>query len=132
MKTLRILVADDHELVRKGLRVLLGTQAGWQVVGEASDGREAVEKAGQLKPDVVILDFRMPKLNGLDATPLVLKAAPQSQVVIYTMHYSEQLEQRSRKAGARGYVLKADAGRTLLAAVKALEEQLDVFSLRED
>jgi DNA-binding NarL/FixJ family response regulator len=127
MKRLRILVADDHEVVRHGLHALLGTQAGWEVVGDAVDGREAVEKAVQLKPDVVILDINMPGINGLDATPLILEAAPQSEVLIFTMHQPEEMEQTARKAGARGYVLKAAAGRDLPAAVRALSEHSTFF-----
>jgi DNA-binding NarL/FixJ family response regulator len=130
MKHLRILVADDHEVVRHGLHALLGTQAGWEVVGEAVDGRDAVEKAVQLKPDVVILDISMPGISGLAATRLILEAAPQSEVLIFTMHQSEEMEQTARKAGARGYVLKSDAGKDLLAAVKALSEHSTFFPLR--
>jgi len=128
MKNLRILIADDHEVLRRGLYALLETQAGWEVVGEAVDGREAVGKATQLKPDVVILDMNMPKMNGLDATPLILAAAPLSEVLIYTMYNSEPMVQAALAAGARGYVLKSDAGRDLLAAVEALSKHSTFFS----
>lgn len=130
MKNLRILVVDDHKLVRQEVSALLGTQAGWEVVGEAVDGREAVEKAVQLKPDVVILDFTMPEMDGLEATPLILKAAPQSAVLIHTMHDSELLAETVLKAGARGCVLKSSGGKDLLAAVKALSEQSTFFTSR--
>lgn len=130
MKNLCILVVDDHKLVRQGLHALSGTQGGWEVVGEAADGREAVEKAVQLKPDIVILDVSMPEMNGLDATPLILKAAPQSTVLIYTYHDSELLAEAAHRAGARGYVLKSDGGRDLLAAVKALSECSTFFPSR--
>lgn len=128
MKNLRILIADDHEGVRRGLHAALGTQVGWEIVGEAVDGREAVEKAVQLKPDIVILDIGMPQINGLDATPLILAAAPQSEVLIFTMYDSEQMAETARKAGARGYVLKSEAGRDLLAAVKAVSEHSTFFT----
>jgi len=128
VKNLRILIFDDHEVLRQGLHALLGTQAGWEVVGEAVDGWEGVGKATQLKPDVVILDINMPKMNGLDATPLILAAAPQSEVLIFTMYYSEQMVQAALAAGARGYVLKSDAGRDLLAAVEALSKHSTFFS----
>ena len=122
MKNLRILVVDDHELVRKGVLTLLRSKVGWEVVGEAVNGKEAVTKAVQLQPDVVILDIGMPEMNGLEATPLILRAAPQSAVLIHTMDDSEPLAQTALKAGARGYVLKSAGGRDLLAAVEALSE----------
>ena len=122
MKNLRILVVDDHDLVRQGVRTLLRSQAGWEVVGEAVNGKEAVKKAMQLQPDVVILDIGMPEMNGLEAAPLILQAAPQSAVLIHTMHDSELLAQTALKAGARGYVLKSAGGRDLLAAVEALSQ----------
>ena len=128
MKNLRILIVDDHEVLRQGLHALLKTQAGWEVVGEALDGWEAVGKATQLQPDVVILDIGMPRMNGLDATPLILAAAPQSEVLIYTMCCSEQIMQTALAAGARGYVLKSDEGRNLLAAVEALSKHSTFFT----
>jgi len=130
MKNLRILVVDDHDLVRKGVRTLLRSQAGWEVVGEAVNGKEAVKKAVQLQPDVVILDIGMPEMDGLEATPLILQAAPQSAVLIHTMHESELLAQTALKAGARGYVLKSAGGGELLAAVEALSEQSTYFTPR--
>jgi DNA-binding NarL/FixJ family response regulator len=128
MKNLRILIVDDHEVLRRGLHALLKTQLGWEVVGEAVDGWEAVGKASQLQPDVVILDIGMPRMNGLDATPLILAAAPQSEVLIYTMCCSEQIMQTALAAGARGYVLKSDEGRNLLAAVEALSKHSTFFT----
>ncbi len=122
MKPVRILVADDHEVVRQGLRALLESQPGWSVVGEARNGREAVEWTRQLKPDVVVLDVSMPELNGLEATRRILGECPGTEVLILTMHASEQIIREVLKAGARGYVLKSDASRNLTSAVAALSQ----------
>ena len=122
MKTVRILVADDHEVVRHGLKALLETQPGWQIAGEAVTGREAAELAKQLKPDVTVLDISMPDLNGLEATRLILKEVPQTEVLILTMHASEQVVREVLDAGARGYLLKSDAARDLVTAVQALSQ----------
>jgi DNA-binding NarL/FixJ family response regulator len=117
-KRLRILVADDHELVRRGIRGLLRARRGWLVVGEAVNGREAVEKAGKLKPDVAIVDISMPDLDGLRATRQIRDAAPSTQVVVLTMHESDQMVRRVLDAGALGYVLKSDLAAHLVRAVK--------------
>ena len=122
MKTVRILVADDHEVVRQGLRRLLEAGPGWEVCGEAGTGREAVEKASQLKPDVVVLDYSMPGLNGAEAARQIIQRVPRAEVLILTMHSSEDLIRGALEAGARGYVLKSDAGRDLISAVHALIE----------
>ncbi len=116
----RILLADDHEVVRRGLCSLLRVQPEWEVCGEACDGREAVDKALQLKPDVVILDIGMPNLNGLEATRQILKANPQTRILILTLHDSEQVVRDILDAGARGFLSKSDAARDLIAAVEAL------------
>src|SRR5260370_9305387 len=116
----RTLVADDHQGVRTGLRTLLESKNGWQVCAEASNGREAVEKAGQLKPDVAVLDIGMPLLNGGEATRQIRKLSPQTEILILTMHDSELLVQEVLGAGAHGYIVKDDADRNLLAAVDAL------------
>ena len=126
--TMRILVADDHEVVRHGVRALLEARPGWQVCAEAVDGREAVEKAKRLQPDVIILDIGMPGLNGLDAARQILKAAPKSGILILTMHESEQVVREVLAAGARGYVLKSDAGRDLVNAVEAVGRQRIFFT----
>ena len=118
--TVRILVADDHEVVRRGVGALVQSQSGWIVVGEASNGREAVEQAQRLKPDVVILDISMPELNGIEVTRQILKAVPQAEVLVLTMHESEKLVRRILEAGARGYVSKSDVGRSLIDAVEAV------------
>jgi len=117
-RPLRILVADDHELVRRGIRGLLRARRGWTVVGEAMNGREAVEKANRLKPDVAILDISMPDLDGLQATRRIREAVPTTEVVVLTMHESDQMVRRVLDAGARGYVLKSDLATHLVNAVK--------------
>jgi DNA-binding NarL/FixJ family response regulator len=119
-KKLRILVADDHELVRRGIRELLRARRGWSVVGEAMNGREAVEKANRLKPDVAILDISMPDLDGLQATRQIREAAPGIHVVVLTMHESDQMVRRVLDAGALGYVLKSDLAAQLVKAVKSV------------
>jgi DNA-binding NarL/FixJ family response regulator len=111
MLPLRILVADDHDVVRQGLRSLLESRSGWEVCGEASNGREAVEMSVALKPAIVIMDIAMPTMTGLEATRQILKASPKTQVIVLTMHESEELLREVLDAGARGYVLKTDKGR---------------------
>ncbi len=120
MTRARVLIADDHEVVRRGIRSLLENQPSWEVCGEAVTGREAVEKTIQLTPDVVVLDVGMPELNGLEAARQILKVLPHTEILILTMHDSTQLIHEVLAAGARGYVLKSDAGRDLVAAVDAL------------
>ncbi|HZM69523.1 MAG TPA: response regulator transcription factor [Candidatus Cryosericum sp.] len=122
MSGLRLIIADDHEVVRRGVRALLESQAGWSVLEEAGDGREAVEQAKRLRPDVVVLDISMPGLNGFEATRQIRKVSPDSEVLILTMHDSEQVVRDVLLAGARGYVLKSDVGRDLVAAVEALSK----------
>jgi DNA-binding NarL/FixJ family response regulator len=116
----RLLVADDHAVVRAGIRSVLESQNGWKVVAEACDGREAVEKARQVKPAVAVLDITMPVLNGLEATRQITAALPSAQVLILTVHDSEVMAQQVLQAGARGYLLKLDVGHDLIAAVDAL------------
>jgi DNA-binding NarL/FixJ family response regulator len=128
MRTLRILVADDHEVVRQGLRRLLEAQPGWAVCGEAATGREAVEKAKQLKPDIVVLDYSMPGLNGSEAARQIIEAIPRAEVLILSMHGSEELIRGALEAGVRGYVLKSDASRDLISAVLALSEHKPFLS----
>ena len=129
MKPVRILIADDHEVVRHGVRTILERQAGWVVCGEASTGREAVAKAVDLRPDVVVLDLSMPELNGLEATRQIRRLLP-AKILILTVHESDQLVTEVVDAGADGYVLKADAGRTLVAAINALLAGGEFFSER--
>jgi len=120
MRPVHILLADDHEVVRKGLRALLETQPGWKVIAEATDGREAVEKSQSMHPDVAIVDIGMPSLNGLEATRQIVKKAPRTRVLVLTMHDTNPLIQQVVKAGARGYVLKSDVASDLVSAVEAL------------
>ena len=126
--TLRLLLADDHEVVRRGLKTLLEMQPGWQVVGEAMTGREAVEQVRSLKPHVAIVDMSMPELNGLEATRKIAKLAPGTQVLILTQHESEQMVQAFLTAGARGYVMKSDAARDLVTAVDSVRQGRPFFT----
>jgi DNA-binding NarL/FixJ family response regulator len=127
---LRILVADDHEAVRRGLKAILEGHGEWTVVGEATTGREAVEKAGALKPNVVILDMSMPELNGLEATRGILKAVPEASVLVLTQHDSDQLVRAFLRAGAQGYMMKSDAARDLVTAVESLQQGRPFFTSR--
>ena len=127
-RKLRILIADDHEMIRQGLRRVLGTRLDWEVCGEAVNGREAVAQARKLKPDVVVLDLSMPHSSGLVATRAIRKALPQTEILILTMHYSDQLIREVLAAGARGYLLKTDAGTLLLAAVESVSQGKPFFT----
>jgi DNA-binding NarL/FixJ family response regulator len=119
---LRILVVDDHAVVRRGVRALLESHEGWEVCGEAATGREAVEQSRRLRPDVIVMDLSLPQLNGLEATRQILKDAPDSEVLVLTMHHSEELARDFLEAGARGYLLKSDADQNLIAAVDSLRQ----------
>jgi DNA-binding NarL/FixJ family response regulator len=130
MESVRLLVADDHEIVRKGLRSVLEAQPGWQVLAEASDGREAVEKAKELKPDVTVLDIGMPSLNGLEASRQILKNDARAKILILTMHESDPLIRDVLDSGARGYVLKTDASRDLVSAVNAVRSNKTFFTAK--
>jgi DNA-binding NarL/FixJ family response regulator len=125
-----ILLADDHDVVRRGVRSLLEAHPGWQVCGEAANGREAVRLAARLKPDIAVLDLEMPELNGLEATRQIKRKLPGTEVLIYSIHETEQLIREVLAAGARGYVLKADAGRQLVDAVEALSRHQPFFTAR--
>src|SRR5580704_13274134 len=127
---LRILLADDHEIVRRGLCSLLQKREGGEVCGEASDGREAVEMAKQLKPDVVIVDIGMPHLNGLDTTRQLLQHDSNFKVIVLTITDSDQVIREALDAGARGFVLKSDAARDLVSAVEALQRNRMFFTPR--
>lgn len=130
MPSLRILIADDHAVVRAGLRTLLESRSGWEVCAEAADGRDAVEKAAKLKPDIAVLDIGMPLLNGVEATRRIRSSSPTTEILILTMHQSDDLVQQVVEAGARGYILKDDADRVLLAAVDTLRCHKTYFSTR--
>jgi two-component system, NarL family, response regulator NreC len=122
MKKLRILIADDHGLVRRGARAVLSSRRGWRVVGEAANGREAVQKAIALKPDVAVVDIGMPELDGVAAVCQIREAVPDTKVLVLTMHESDQMVQRALDAGAHGYILKSDLTDSLPKAVKAIAE----------
>jgi len=128
VNVLRILIADDHEVARKGIRALLENHPGWEVCAEAKDGREAVEFADRLRPDVLLLDIGMPNLNGLDAARQILATSPDARILILTVHDTEQIVREVLAAGARGFLLKSDAGRDLVAAVEALQRRRTFFT----
>ena len=130
MSALRILIADDHEVTRLGVRALVEDHPGWSVCGEAADGREAVACAAQLQPDLVLLDIAMPNLNGIDATRQILRAAPDTRVLILTMHDADEFVDEVLRAGASGFLPKIDAGRDLVAAVEALQKGRTFFTER--
>lgn len=127
---IRILIADDHEVVRRGLSTLLQTHEGWEICGEAKDGREAVAMAKELKPDVVILDVGMPNLNGLAATRQLVQHNPDQRVIVLTITDSDEVIREALDAGARGFVLKSDAARDLVSAVEALQRNRMFFTPR--
>jgi DNA-binding NarL/FixJ family response regulator len=124
----RILLADDHDVVRRGLRVLLQEHAGWEICGEAMTGREAVDLAREMQPDVAIIDLMMPDLNGLGVTSQIRKASERTQVLIFTMHHNETLIHGVLEAGARGYLLKTDAEQHVVTAVETLLRGQPYFS----
>jgi len=122
MSKVRIMIADDHAIVRRGLRALLECQPGWEVCAEASNGFEAVSCVEQFQPDVAIVDIGMPELNGFEATRKIRSISAHTEVLILTMHQSDEVVEEVLKAGARGYVLKSDADQDLIAAVETLLE----------
>jgi two-component system response regulator NreC len=124
---LRILIADDHAVVRFGLKTILDGQKGWQVVGEAASGAEALALALQLQPDVAVLDINMPGMSGLDALKAIKERLPATRVVILTLHYSMEWMQEIRRAGGKGYVSKSDADQDLVAAVATVAEGRTYF-----
>jgi DNA-binding NarL/FixJ family response regulator len=120
--TIRILLVDDHPIVRQGLKTLLEGHSDWEVIGEASDGAEAVEKAKDLSPDVMVLDVTMPRMNGLEACRVLRQECPALEILFVTQHDSPQMMREALEAGARGYVVKSNAARDLLAAVDAVSQ----------
>jgi DNA-binding NarL/FixJ family response regulator len=120
MGPLRILIVDDHELVRRGLRSILVTRPEWEICGEAADGSTAIEKARELKPDVVLLDITMPHVNGLDAARIIRRDVPRAKVIILSQYDESEMRARAFEVGAQGYISKSDAARQLLIAIESL------------
>jgi DNA-binding NarL/FixJ family response regulator len=128
LNNIRILVADDHEIIRRGLRALFASRPDWVVCAEAATGREAVALAVQHRPEIVVMDIAMPGLNGLEAARQIRKMLPKTQVMILSLHYSDQLVREVLDSGARAYILKSDASRDLLNAVEALASNRTFFT----
>ena len=124
----RILIADDHEIVREGLRAMIQRQPGWEVCGDASSGREVVAQAPALNPDIIVMDIGMPELNGLDATRQIKRALPNTEVLIFTANETEEIVRNVFKAGAKAYLLKSDANQHLVPAIEALCKHRTYFS----
>jgi DNA-binding NarL/FixJ family response regulator len=122
------LIADDHDVVRQGLRALIENEPGWEVCGTATTGREAVDRAKELKPDIALLDMTMPELSGLEATRQIKRALPLTEVLVFSAHRSEDVVAQVFDAGAKSYICKADAGRHLVAAIRSLAEHKPFFT----
>jgi two-component system, NarL family, response regulator NreC len=129
-KKLRILLADDHEVVRAGARMLIEKETEWEVCGEAADGRKAVALAETLIPDIIVLDIGMPELNGLEAARKIRRALPNTEVLIFTGEENDQLIHEVFAAGARSYILKSDIGQHLVEAIRALSHHKPYFTKR--
>jgi len=127
---LKILIVDDHDILRRGLKELLNAKPGWEVCAEAKTGKEAVTLAEELKPHIVVMDISMPDLNGLEAARRIHKALPKAGILILTMHFSDQLVREVIETGARGYLLKSDADRDLVAAVDCIANRRTFFTSR--
>jgi DNA-binding NarL/FixJ family response regulator len=130
LSDLRILIADDHELIRRGVRNLISSRGGWRVVGEACNGAEAVEMAQSVRPDVAIIDFSMPKLDGPAAAAKIAQLSPNTAVVVLTMHDSDHVVREVLRSGAKGFVLKSDADHDLIHALEAVAQQRHFFTRR--
>ena len=128
MKALSILIADDHEVVRRGVRTLLEARPEWKVCGEAATGQETIEKVRKLRPSLVLLDLTMPELDGLEAIPQILRDSPDTKILVLTMHDSGEMAARVLAAGASGLVLKSDAARDLVRAVQAIDRNQPFLS----
>jgi DNA-binding NarL/FixJ family response regulator len=126
----RIFIADDHDAVRSGLRAIFEAQPNWMVVAEAVDGKEAILQAIETKPDIAVLDYSMPLVNGIEATRQIRARLPRTEVLIFTMHDSMIVIQELLQAGARGYLLKSDTRRDLIEAIKSLENHKPYFSAK--
>jgi DNA-binding NarL/FixJ family response regulator len=128
--SLRILVADDHDLVRRGIKTIIESRKGWEVCGEAFTGVQAVAKAQELKPDVAILDISMPELNGIEAAKKIRKSSEKTEILMLSMHYSDQLVREVMGAGIRGYIIKSDSHRDLSTAIEHLAVHKPFYSNR--
>jgi PAS domain S-box-containing protein len=128
---MRVLIVDDHQLIRQGIRSLLAEEPGWVVCGEAVDGRDAVTKAKELKPDVIVMDISMPNLNGLQATREIRMAFPQIEVLIVTQHENREMVRQAMLAGAKGYVVKSSLSRDLLQALAKVSQHQSSFDVGE-
>jgi len=128
MKNLRVLIADDHDVVRRGIKSLIESRPEWQVCDEARSGREAVTKAEEKKPDIVVLDISMPELNGLEAARRIRKVSPNSEILILSVHYSDQLIREIVDAGVRGFIVKSDSDRDLIIALETLANHKPFFT----
>jgi DNA-binding NarL/FixJ family response regulator len=127
---LRILIADDHDVIRSGLRSAIESQGNWEVVAEAGDGKEAITKAIETKPDIAVLDYSMPLINGAEATRQIRNRLPKTEVLIFTIHDDEMLVRELLSAGARGYLLKSDCSYQLIDAIGALAVHEPFFSAK--
>lgn len=127
-KNVKILIADDHDIVRRGLRSLIEARPEWKVCDEANSGREAVAKAEEKKPDIVILDISMPELNGLEAARRIKRVSPNSEILILSVHYSDQLIKEILDLGVRGFIVKSDSDRDLVVAVETLANHKPFFT----
>jgi DNA-binding NarL/FixJ family response regulator len=128
MAKLRILIVDDHEVVREGARALIESESEWEVCGIAANGREAIDRTRELRPDVIVLDVTMPKLNGLEAIREIKQAVPRGEIVVFSAHRSEEIVQQVFDAGAKSYIRKGDAGRYLLDAIRSLAVHKPFFT----
>jgi DNA-binding NarL/FixJ family response regulator len=125
---MRILLADDHEIVRRGLRSLLESRDDWRICGEATDGNDAVEKTRALDPDIVILDIAMPNLNGFAAAKLIKQHSPATQILLYSIHYSRAFVEEAQRIGVMGYVSKSEGSASFLMAVDSVRRSRPYFT----
>lgn len=128
MSNFRILIADDHEIVRQGIRALIESHPGWEICAEAVDGREAVQKAVELKPDLIALDIGMPNMNGLDAAREILQENPKARILFLTIYDTDQAAKTAIQIGAKGLILKSDAARELVGAIEVIQRNSTYFS----
>ncbi|MGB8832567.1 MAG: PAS domain S-box protein [Candidatus Sulfotelmatobacter sp.] len=124
---MRVLVVDDHEVVRRGVRSLISTDPRYEICGEAADGQDAIEKSRQLTPDLIVMDISMPRLNGLEAAPLIRAVSPHSEILILSQHDSPEMVRQAVKAGARGYVVKSSIARDLMSALESVSRHQPFF-----